>query len=378
MKPLNTLKKSSRQKKVVTHVITTIKRGGAEKQLLWLVGEQIKNGWKVNIIFLKDEPELYQEFIHLGAKVNINFYGLNFINQIKLAKKVFWKHDGVIHSHLPRAELLTALSSSTNRNIITRHNAEKFFPAGPKFISKLLSRFSISRSENVIAISEAVANFLIFSGEARPSNKIKIVYYGYPKPQKNKISNKSTQKLLLGLTRENLLVGTISRLVPQKDLECLLMCFKIVNFKFPDSRLIIIGSGHLEKSLKELAVQINIAEHIIWVPNTDDVEFYLNAIDIFVLSSLYEGFGLVLLEAMYHRIPIVASNISAIPEVLGSTHLGLSRAGSPNSFAEKIMMFKHQDISKKTVQYQLDRLNNFNLHKMFKSIEEIYLSVLTK
>jgi glycosyltransferase involved in cell wall biosynthesis len=372
MKPSNTLKKSFERKKLVTHVITTIKRGGAEKQLLWLVGEQIKNGWKVNIIFLKDDPELYQEFTSLGVRVNKNFYQLNFINQIRLAKKLFQEYDGIIHSHLPRAELLSAFSARANRIIVTRHNAEKFFPKGPKFLSRLLSRFSINRAHSVIAISQAVANFLMTSREAKSPEKIKVVYYGYPKHRKKISLNNQAGKLSLGLKKESFLIGTISRLVPQKDLDCLLKSFKIVLTRYPESKLLIVGTGYMEKTLKDLAVQINISDNIIWVSKTDKIEFYLKALDVFVLSSIYEGFGLVLLEAMYYEAPIVASNVSAIPEVLGGEHLGLSLAGIPESFAEKIIMLRQTKVAKAMVEYQLARLNNFDLHKMNKSIEQIY------
>lgn len=74
---------------------------------------------------------------------------------------------------------------------------------------------------------------------------------------------------------------------------------------------------------------------MVWLGRTDRIIESLKLMDCFVLASQYEGFGLVLLEAMSANIPIVASNVSAIPEVLGIEHPLLSTPGDPNDFAKK-------------------------------------------
>ena len=93
----------------VIHLITTIERGGAEKQLLTLASEQVQSGIKVEVIFLKGKPELKKEFEESGVKVNKLLAGTNFLKQITLLSKYLRKNPSPVHAHLPKAELLAAI-----------------------------------------------------------------------------------------------------------------------------------------------------------------------------------------------------------------------------------------------------------------------------
>ena len=158
--------------KSVVHLITTIARGGAENQLKVVVREQVRSGFEVKVIYLKDLPELRQELQNSGAEVIDILEGKNVLAQIRTLKRFFKNYRGVVHAHLPRAELLAAVSSPKDSLIVSRHNSEPFFPGVPAFVSKLLSRFVESKAIRVIAISEAVKKYLLESGEISVSNKI--------------------------------------------------------------------------------------------------------------------------------------------------------------------------------------------------------------
>ena len=93
----------------VTHLITTIERGGAEKQLLTLASEQVQSGIKVEVIFLKGKPELKKEFEESGINVNKLLTGKNFLHQIFLLSKYLRKNPSPVHAHLPKSELLAAV-----------------------------------------------------------------------------------------------------------------------------------------------------------------------------------------------------------------------------------------------------------------------------
>lgn len=94
----------------VIHVITTIDLGGAEKQLLTLATCQKRNGLVVEIIFLKDEPKLLEQFLGSGILVDTEFSKTSFFNQIRRLRAKRSLDSVVFHAHLPRAELLCALS----------------------------------------------------------------------------------------------------------------------------------------------------------------------------------------------------------------------------------------------------------------------------
>ena len=154
--------------KAVFHLITTINRGGAENQLLILVKEQIRQGFEVHIVFLKGEPELGSDFGKAGALVHPELARVSLLFQTFKFRKIIKGANAIVHAHLPRAELVALLTFTRFKFIASRHNAEPFFPGAPKIISNLLSRLVELRSERIIAISNAVRDFLVGRGEVSP------------------------------------------------------------------------------------------------------------------------------------------------------------------------------------------------------------------
>ena len=107
----------------ILHVITTIDLGGAEKQLLTLATCQREKGFDVEVVFLKDKPTLLQDFLKVGVKVDSSFSGLGFLRQVLKLKQRKIQENLVVHAHLPRDELLCALSLRQESFIVTRHNS---------------------------------------------------------------------------------------------------------------------------------------------------------------------------------------------------------------------------------------------------------------
>ncbi len=346
-------------------MITTISRGGAEKQLLTLAAEQIKLGYNVSVIYLKGDPELKDEFEQVGVTVHHEVALVSPALQPFLLKK--FTSGTVVHAHLPRAELICFFTPSKFRLIVSRHNSEAFFPKAPRFISNLLSNLVVLRAARVIAISEAVKDFLIHRGEVAKFGKISVIPYGYTRQSLNRpaleLSKTSIQKL-----------GTISRLTEQKDIPTMLRAFLEILDHHPDCTLSIVGGGPLEYQLKELTDKLGLSERVFFLGRSSKVTEFLNEIDVFLLTSVYEGFGLVLLEAMDAGIPIVAANNSAIPEVLGSCFPGLCETGNYKDFAKKIEKLEELDYRKIVLTQQYDRLEIFKSAPMAIKISQVYSS----
>ena len=347
----------------ILHVITTINRGGAENQLLILARAQNNSGCEVEVVFLKGEPELQFDFESSGVKVNSFLLGKHPLIQLHLFRKYIRDYSGVIHAHLPRAELLAALS--VRDFIFSRHNAEAFFPGAPRIISMVLSRFVSTRAKLGIAISEAVRTFLYQSKEIGKNFEIPVVYYG--------IESAATKNQLSATVAGNHpKIGTISRLVPQKDLRTLISAFSRVLPDFPKAELLIAGSGQLEIELKDFARNLGVDSQIKWLGRIADTESFYLSINTFVLSSTYEGFGLVLLEAMNYGVPVVATNVSAIPEVIGFDHPLISDLSNANSFAHNILKSLDDDNRKSILAYQSERVAEFSTDILVQKLERLY------
>lgn len=351
--------------KSVFHIITTINRGGAENQLVILVTEQIKQGLDVHIIYLKGEPELMEDFLALGASVHQEL-ALHFpLLQPIILRKLLAGKNGVVHAHLPRAELVALLANKRFQLIVSRHNAEPFFPGAPRLISNFLSRLVEKRSAKIIAISNAVKEFLISRGEVAKSEKIAVVHYGYsPKCGGVKLDTKQIQQVLK--------LGTISRLANQKDIPTMFAAFSEYKNQLNASSLSILGSGPLEIELRGIAKNMGIADSVFFLGRSSLIYEFLSGLDVFVLTSKYEGFGMVLLEAMDAGVPVVASRNSAIPEVLGEDFPGLCNTGDSKDFYLKIKMLNLPEYRNQVLAQQRTRLESFRADVMCDKINFIY------
>lgn len=357
----------------IVHIITTIDLGGAEKQLLTLAACQIEAGFDVEVIFLKDKPALLQDFLGLGVGVDLQFAQLSFLRQCLKLKRREFKEDSIVHAHLPRAELLCALTLKRKRFLVTRHNSEAFYPRGPAQLSKLLSRFVLHKAFASICISMAVENFLKSSGEMSSSQKNLVIYYGLKDTSVSPNETARTQS-------RPFQVGTVSRLVPQKNIALLLSALAELNFQgLASFELTVVGIGPLERELKSMVVSLGIKEVVSWRGQLQDIVPFYRSLDIFVLPSDYEGFGLVLLEAMSHGVPVVARRISAIPEVMGPEHPGLVNSDNPIDLANTIRLLLTDEANlNKCLRYQINRLNEFPISKAQSMYEQLYIEMLKR
>ena len=354
--------------KKIFHIITTLNRGGAENQLLVLAKEQRKHGFEVHVVYLKGEPELQKELSLHGVYVHSELSGVNPIFQPFFLNKLLPRDSLILHAHLPRAELITCLLPRKISLVISRHNTEPFYPGAPRVISRFLSKIATLRSKYVIAISNSVKDYIISHKEIFDYSKIRVIHYGYV----NKFNR--SEKHIKEST-ESLRIGTIARLTEQKDYPTLIKLFHNFHEMNPKSTLSIIGAGPLENQLKSDVRNLNLEQVIKFLGRTSEVYEFLQSLDVFILTSKYEGFGMVLLEAMDAQVPIIASRNSAIPEVLGIDFPGLCETGNVSDFLSKLNMLKDPKVYKLFLEKQEVRLNQFQADKMAAEIAQLYLNL---
>ena len=326
--------------KSVLHISTTLERGGAENQLIILAREQISLGMEVAIIGIKGKPELDETLSNLGVKLINPGKKRSLFNIVIFLSRFLAKNSNiVVHAHLPRAEIVArlALIGKENRLVVSRHNAEPFFPKGPTTISRLLSIWVTKRASAVIAISNAVQFFLRENNEIFDPNRIHVVHYAF--------DSKFVKDFDYKLHREStdfLRFITIGRLTHQKNYPFMFQALSKISPEDLKFTLTILGSGELEDSLKALARTLNIENRISWLGKRTEVSEILRQHDAFIFTSRYEGFGLVLLEAIQHALPVIAPRNTAIPEVLGENYGGLYSDGNEQEFIS--LLTKLRDI----------------------------------
>lgn len=324
----------------ILHVITTVNRGGAENHLVELVRGQIGQGLQVTVAYLKGDGYWAAELRDLGARVEslrLTYYGepapvwrlRDLIRQCK---------PDIIHAHMPPAELYARLAlmflRSSSVLVISKHNDEPFYRGlGQRVVGAWVAR----RAAYMIAISDAVNNYAR-NHLSMPIERVVTVHYGIDPHPFRQVEDERRRALRAewGVPTGAWVIGTVARLVPQKALHVLLTGYAQYRLRARHpSRLVLVGRGPLESELKALAQQLKITDEIVWAGFREDIPVVMNAFDIFALTSLYEGFGLVLLEAMAAARPVVATAVSAIPEVVKDGETGiLCKAGDAENLAQ--------------------------------------------
>jgi glycosyltransferase involved in cell wall biosynthesis len=138
----------------------------------------------------------------------------------------------------------------------------------------------------------------------------------------------------------------------------------------------IIGEGFLRRDLEKLAQELGVEKDVDFLGRLEDPSQVLANSDIFLLTSLYEGFGLVLLEAMQEHLPMVVCGNQATIEVLGEKYLGLTIVKDAEAIAQKIISLQDSDLRKEAISYLDSRLEDYSPELMSKRISDLYQETL--
>jgi glycosyltransferase involved in cell wall biosynthesis len=364
----------------VFHVITAFDRGGAENHLFDLIRHQRDCGMEVTLAFLRGHGSLGSAVRSLGVKVQplaLCFYG-DPRPLVRLRCLIKRGAFDVIHAHMPPAELyarLALLGVGARRvpMLITKHNDERFCGAPGK---KVLGRWVARRADRVIAISDAVKRYMCGSGLGVDEEKLQTIHYGIDAARFGESPQAAAVSLRThwGIAAQELAIGFVGRLVPQKDIGTLIRGFALFAATFAEAKLVIVGSGPLDEELRRVAEEVRISGRIVWAGFRDDIVTVMSAFDIFALTSIYEGFGLVLLEAMASGLPVVATRVGAIPEVVADGETGiLVTPGRPNELAAA---FNELADSSRRAQFgaggRAKVTREFTLEKMCRETDALY------
>jgi glycosyltransferase involved in cell wall biosynthesis len=306
-------------------VITTLDVGGAEKHLLLLADGLVQRGHHLSLVYLKGEGTLAPRFTELGVPVEkISFEKITDLPGavLKLARKVRSAEVDAVHSHLLKADLLTALARPRVW-ISSKHNDER------ALLNPVVSRVHgliSKRAARVIVLSDHVGRFMMRHGRVK-GNKILRIYYGLdPAAFCPSGANPDRIRERLGLKEGIPLIIMVARFAEQKDHATLLESARLLKEEGRAFRLLLVGGdpfGDRQERTIELAERLGLSDRVVFAGIRHDVPDLLALSQIFVMPSLWEGLGLVFLEAMAHALPVVSNRVSAVPEIVEDGVTGL-------------------------------------------------------
>lgn len=343
----------------ILQIITSLDSGGAENQLLSLLRAPGLREFNFGVVYLKGDGELMESFQDIGNVEVFDFLSNQplLIQVYQLMKLVKLKKFDLIHAHLPRAEIVAALSSCGRKVYVSRHNTEQMWPGRSKMLSFILSRIVELRSSTIICISQSTFDYFLRSPETKDPKKLTIIPYGI-----HKLPSSESKKKILASNNDGLKFFSLSRFVPQKHLDEMISGF-LIFAKMSNRRheLHLFGEGALRSYLEQVAGDA--LNNSIFLHNkTRNVENIYRTFDVFLLSSKYEGFGLVLLEALNFGVPIICSDIPTSREILGDDYPGLYVGGSASSLASKLSSCLDTNFLQKLIGIRDNTLNIYEIN----------------
>lgn len=183
----------------------------------------------------------------------------------------------------------------------------------------------------------------------------------------------------LGLRPDAFLIGTVARLVEQKNHRAILRCAQRVCSATDDTHFVFAGDGELLSELAELRSALGLAGRVHFLGFREDVARVLNDIDVFLFMSHGEGFGRVLVEAMLMRRPIVATSVMGVNEIVRDGHEGfLVPPDDDAAAAERVLRLYRDTLLRERMGasgYQT-ATERFSLHVMSEKIAQVYEELL--
>lgn len=310
----------------ILYVITGLGVGGAEKVVTTMADKMISYGHSVKIVYLTGSAEIIPNSQEVEIiKLNLTSVFRLFLCVNSLKSIINEYNPDIVHSHMFHSNILCRLTryiTPINKLICTVHNSNE----GGK-IRMLAYKLTNSKSDINTNVSHEATASLIKKGAFKASeiqtiyNGIDVEYFKFNKVDRKILRNS------FGLKENTKVLIAVGSLSTQKDYPNLFNALNKLGSEI-DYKVFIVGDGPLRSQLESIVSEKRLQKNIIFLGIRKDIPALLSMSDIFVLSSAWEGFGLVVAEAMACERIVVATDCGGVSEVLGDTGILVSNKNS--------------------------------------------------
>jgi len=239
------------------------------------------------------------------------------------------------------------------------------------FFEKLIFKLA----NHVIFISKNVEKYFLLKIKSATKNS-SVIYYGIDEYYFNYGAKFNKTLKNIKNDKKQFVILNIARHIPQKRIDLLLLGFNEFIKKNINAKLILVGSGPDTKKLKTLSKKLKIAKKIVWINYSENIRELFKISSVFCLTSEYEGLGLVLLESMYLRKPIVTVRKSAMSEIIKNSYNGITLKNNfkPEDLSDSLKKIKNNKKFKNKIikNAKNDIEKKFSVEKMYNQTNDIY------
>jgi glycosyltransferase involved in cell wall biosynthesis len=340
----------------IVHVIASLHSGGVQSVVLGMARSKSLSSFKHSVVCLYETyGNVAQDFIDAGVDIhecilpftkwpNIPYrlrnlptplFKFQFRSMLqRLLKKI---HADVVHTHAP-AFIDSQAQAAVENNLPWVWTIHGFFHGKPKDIRECATaiNFAHKNKSYIAAVSEALKSDLI-QKKLFSSNDINVIYPGTePSESKARIRNGPWRKKF-GIDAEALVFGSVGRVSDEKGFDVALKAISLLQPKLPHSFFMILGDGESKISLESAVNRMGLQDRFFILGFDNHPLQFLRELDVFVLPSRLEAFGLALVEAMSLGLPCIASEVGGVKEILDETAGLLIRSEDPDALADAML-----------------------------------------
>ncbi len=307
----------------VLHLLVNFESGGTERQAVELLKRIDPDRYDVRLAVLRNRGPLYEEieaqYPNIPEFPLTSFYDANFVRQWRRLRALLKQERiEILHAHDFYSDMLgvVAARSVGTKVIASQRNLQqsdrRSHQLGQRFISAVAHRLLVN--------SNAIRQHLMTSWKT-PSDKIVVVRNGlrdfselscgqWQRPTHDELCRE------LGIEKESKLIGAVANLRPVKGHRYLIEAAALVIRQIPNAHFVLIGEGELRDEIEARAQRLGIAKHVHLMGYRADAPKLQTAFDLSVLSSLHEGLPNSVMEAMAAGVPVVATSVGGVPELI--------------------------------------------------------------
>ncbi len=324
---MNVADSQAGSKSRILYVITKANWGGAQKYVFDVAVAAQQAGNEVSVA-CGTQGEMTSRLEHEGIPVfEVTGLGRDIApladakSLVALTKLIKTLKPTVVHANSSKAGLIAVVAarfSNVPKIIFTAHGwaFNEIRLMWQRGIFAIFHLITVWLSDDVVCVSNAIrdqASWMPFS-----KNKMRVIHHGIELAQ-IKEKHEARAALAPHATKsftDSIWIGTLAELHPIKGLDTAIRAFASIAAQFPQSVLVLIGEGQERNKLVALAAELNLSERIRFCGHIKDAKTYLSAFDIFLFPSRSEALGFAALEAGNASLPVIASRVGGIPEII--------------------------------------------------------------
>lgn len=352
--------------------------GGVERYLEALLKYSDKG--KIENILVCSQNYDYKKFESLTSRVIVlkMSHNIDPIADIKVEKAlrniIKRERPDIVYAHSSKAGAFARIADIGLKNKVIYNPHGWAFnmqqSTKKKQMYKWVEKISAYFCDQIICISDAERVSALREKICKP-NKLQVIYNGIDFVELNK---ESRQNVDLSIPKNSYVIGMVGRLSEQKAPDIFVEAAHLIKEQIPNAFFLMVGDGPLKKQIERQIDELGLKESFCITGWVENPTAYMKKMDIGLLISRWEGFGLVIPEYMASSVPVIASRVDAIPNLIEDGKDGiLVNKDDFKSIAENVVRLKtNPDLYTKLKLQAMKKVKNFDIKRVASETENLY------